>query len=820
MSRTYTGLVIVGTVVLIAVIAGAVFLGVAYDLVPWILQNRIPVLIACAILAVVYLVVSGKIGSLRKKYRDVQLEDRKARIKNGINTISKQVHAHPDHVNAEEAIRLTYESYRYLDSGDFKKAIESIKKARELVEVTADRVSARAKALEVRAEAQFKAKKYTSAQKLWNQSLAIYADAEKIAQHAKDNELIAKIAKTKEAIQKQVIVCEVALDRQELAKSTEAGDLKVASADKKFRAQKFDEARNNYEGAKEHFARALAFADKKGLTGDQPGIHDRIARVDAGLVSVILGKTRGLISEAAGCSEKRNFVVAENYHALAIRFLEENPVTSSDATSLMKDAQMGLVTARLEQGKEKMRNADTLYAKMRYLEAKKEYESAKDYLKETGEIALRYNLSTLHALLVRLGETCTENSEVAAAMFMDASLLSPPIVPVDSLEQGQQPAPARLARTPPVLPAARPAQRTSIDTLPPELAAIYPEWTYLGKGGFARVFKARRTDGKNVAVKIPLYLDTRTGKTFIAEMQTWKKLNHPNIVKLYDFNIMPMPYLEEELCDSRLEDIKKPADPEEAAWILFNICEGLKFAHAQKIVHRDLKPGNILLKEGVPKISDWGLSRILTEMTTATSMAFTLTYAAPEQIHGGMKDERTDIWQLGVILYELLTGTLPFDGENMMSIRKSIATKDPKLPGDIIPDAKVLDPVVMKCLAKEPKNRYPSVLLLQNALAEFLRITYTESLKLSTSEGDQSRSAYLTGALVLTHLRTGDPATAHTYLLDLIHYAEGDVKDEAVDLSEQLRNRIEFGITEIPDELLQKADIIVRSVGPGAVARK
>ena len=267
MSRAYTGLVIVGAVVLIAVIAGAVFLGIAYDLVPWILQNQVPVLIACVVLAVVYLIVSGKIGVLRKKYRDVQLEDRKARIKNGLNTISKQVHAHPEHVNAEEAIRLTYESYRHLDNGDFKKAIESIKKARELVEVTADRVSAKAKTLEVRAEAQFKAKKYTSAQKLWNQSLAIYEDAEKIARHSQDNELIAKIATIKEAIRKQVLVCEVAHDRQQLATSIEAGDLKVASADKKYRARKFDEARNNYEAAKEHFDQALAFADKKGLTG-------------------------------------------------------------------------------------------------------------------------------------------------------------------------------------------------------------------------------------------------------------------------------------------------------------------------------------------------------------------------------------------------------------------------------------------------------------------------------------------------------------------------------------------------------------------------
>jgi eukaryotic-like serine/threonine-protein kinase len=302
-------------------------------------------------------------------------------------------------------------------------------------------------------------------------------------------------------------------------------------------------------------------------------------------------------------------------------------------------------------------------------------------------------------------------------------------------------------------------------------------------------------------------------------MQTWKKLSHPNIVKLYDFNIMPMPYLEEEACDSALADVKKPVEPEEAAWILFNICEGLKFAHAQKIVHRDLKPGNILLKDGVPKISDWGLSRILTEVTSATSMAFTLTYAAPEQITSGVKDERTDIWQMGVILYELLTGELPFSGGSMIGIRKDIATKDPKPPGEIHPDAQALDPVVMKCLKKDPRERYQSVIILQSALAKFLQISYAESLKLSTTAHDYSRSTHLTGALVMTHLRTGDLANAYNYLQDLIHYAHGDVKGKARELSEQVEIRMEMGILEIPEELIQKAESIVHEIDLGFVTR-
>ncbi|MCX6696661.1 MAG: hypothetical protein NTV84_03725, partial [Methanoregula sp.] len=179
------------------------------------------------------------------------------------------------------------------------------------------------------------------------------------------------------------------------------------------------------------------------------------------------------------------------------------------------------------------------------------------------------------------------------------------------------------------------------------------------------------------------------------------------------------------------------------------------------------------------------------------------------------KDERTDIWQLGVIFYELLTAELPFAGGSMMGIRKDIATKDPKLPGEIQPRAQVLDPVVMKCLKKVPSERYQSVIDLQKALAQFLQITYTESLKMSVTAKDYNQSAHYCADLVRVNLLTGDMKSAYMYLLDLIHYSKGDVKIETQELSEQIKMRIEEGVTEIPDELLQKAEIIVHQVSVG-----
>ena len=351
--------------------------------------------------------------------------------------------------------------------------------------------------------------------------------------------------------------------------------------------------------------------------------------------------------------------------------------------------------------------------------------------------------------------------------------------------------------------------------LPTDLSDRYTESEFIGKGGFARVFKAKRKDGKFVAVKIPISMDAITGKSFIAEMQNWTKLSHPNIVRLFDFNIMPMPYFEEELCDSALAELKKPLECEEAVWILFNVCEGLKFAHDRKIIHRDLKPQNILLKNGVPKISDWGLSRIISESTSTTATSFTPYYAAPEQINNRVKNERTDIWQLGVILYELVTGKLPFQGDSMIEIGMGIATKDPIPPGKIMPETNVMDSVVMKCLEKDPAKRYQSVLELQKDLAIYLRKNYAELLKTSVSVQDSKRSAYYCGDLVMINLITGDIPTAYKYLLDLVHYSKGDVKVEAQELAEQIKMRMEMGVTEIPEELIQKAEILVHQVSVG-----
>jgi hypothetical protein len=246
---------------------------------------------------------------------------------------------------------------------------------------------------------------------------------------------------------------------------------------------------------------------------------------------------------------------------------------------------------------------------------------------------------------------------------------------------------------------------------PGELLNRFSEPEVIGSGGVSRVFRARRKDtGRIVAVKVPLAMDEVTGMAFLKEMRTWEDLRHENIAKILGANILPTPYVEMEYLPRSLEDLEKPTDIRTAARIIAGIARGLAFAHARGIVHRDLKPGNILLTETMePRIADWGLSRFLGGATATDISGFSPRYAAPEQIDPsryGRADRRTDIYGAGGIFYELVTGRPPFTGEGIAEITGRILSTNPVLPSALNPAARPADPVIMRCLEKEPGRRY------------------------------------------------------------------------------------------------------------------
>lgn len=261
-------------------------------------------------------------------------------------------------------------------------------------------------------------------------------------------------------------------------------------------------------------------------------------------------------------------------------------------------------------------------------------------------------------------------------------------------------------------------KRVSAKSLPYELHSLYKNPLFIGEGGFGRVWKVERLDGTEVAVKIPKTFDKKSEETFITEVSNWIKLDHPNIVKLYEFRILPIPFIEMEYCEMKLDHGKKPL--KEAISIVYQVAKGLQYAHNKNIIHGDVKTSNIMIKNSVYKISDWGLSKLKID-GSVTILGATPSYAAPEQIsiEFGKADERTDIYQLGNVFYEMVTGQLPFEGE-ISQIYHSILKNQPTIPSRINEKAINVDKIIMKCLNKDKNDRYSSMAELISDLEKLL----------------------------------------------------------------------------------------------------
>lgn len=256
----------------------------------------------------------------------------------------------------------------------------------------------------------------------------------------------------------------------------------------------------------------------------------------------------------------------------------------------------------------------------------------------------------------------------------------------------------------------------------------------LGAGGMGEVFLAEDTKlERKVALKfLPAQFssDKEERKRFIHEAKAASALDHPNICSVYEIGETPegqlfiaMGYYEGKTLKEKMKAGPLPIN--EAVAIAIQIAEGLKKAHNKGIVHRDLKPANIMLTdEGTVKIVDFGLAKLkgLTRLTRSGTTLGTVAYMSPEQAMGKEVDQRSDIWSLGVILYEMLIGKLPFPGEYDQAILYSVINEEPESVSKIrsdIPDN--LRRIVGKALAKNSEKRYQAADELLNELKRVYR---------------------------------------------------------------------------------------------------
>ena len=265
------------------------------------------------------------------------------------------------------------------------------------------------------------------------------------------------------------------------------------------------------------------------------------------------------------------------------------------------------------------------------------------------------------------------------------------------------------------------------------LAGRYEIVGRIGAGGMSNVYKAKDQKlNRFVAVKVlkpEFSADATFVKKFRVEAQSAAGLSHPNIVNVYDVGEENgIYYIVMELVQGitlkHYIERKGKLDIREVLNISVQIASGMGAAHANRIIHRDIKAQNVIMsRDGKVKVTDFGIAKAADSTTVTTNAAGSVHYISPEQARGGYSDEKSDIYSLGITIYEMVTGRVPYDGENNVSMALQHIQGNMTPPSQLNPDIpRSVERIILKCTQKKPDLRYSSakelIMDLRRALAE------------------------------------------------------------------------------------------------------
>ena len=253
------------------------------------------------------------------------------------------------------------------------------------------------------------------------------------------------------------------------------------------------------------------------------------------------------------------------------------------------------------------------------------------------------------------------------------------------------------------------------------LGKRYAVLSKIGAGGMADVYKGRdQMLNRYVAIKVlkrEYKEDANFVRKFRSEAQAAAGLIHPNVVNVYDVGedrglyYMVMELVEGITLKEYIER-KGRLSHKETISIAIQMCSGIGAAHKAEIIHRDIKPQNIIIsKDGKVKVTDFGIAKALSSNTVSTNAMGSVHYTSPEQARGGFSDQRSDIYSIGITLFEMVTGRVPFDGETTVEVAMKHLQQEIIPPSELVPEVPYsLEQIIMKCTQKSPERRYSSTM--------------------------------------------------------------------------------------------------------------
>lgn len=365
------------------------------------------------------------------------------------------------------------------------------------------------------------------------------------------------------------------------------------------------------------------------------------------------------------------------------------------------------------------------------------------------------------------------------------------------------------------------------------LADRYEIIEQIGTGGMADVYKAKcHKLNRYVAIKV-MKSEFSQDKTFVskfwAEAQSAAGLVNPNVVNVYDVGVENGIYyivmeLVEGITLKKYIEKRGRLPYKEAVSIAIQVANGMDAAHKHNIVHRDIKPQNIIIsKEGKVKVTDFGIAKVASSATINTSASMgSVHYISPEQARGGYSDERSDIYSLGITLFEMLTGTVPFDGDSAVSVAVQHIQDSIPLPSQLVEGVPVsVDKIVLKCTQKKTDRRYQSaaelIVDLKKSLVmpdeDFVRMgsAYDSVLKKDEEEYNPDDDELLTESA--GHDLDYDNDDTDDELLENDSDKDEDIDDERNDKLELVMKCIGIGIAVII--LMITIFVVIKLVGNG-----